>query len=87
MSEIIFIIGSVTTATRFRKMLEKTGVIEAVVIHTPTEISGGNCSYSVRFGYHNLTIALETARSLNIRIRKIYREEKTDEGRIYHDIS
>jgi len=87
MSEIIFIIGSVTTATRLKKMLEKTGVLEAMVIHTPSEISGGSCSYSVRVDYDNLTAGLEMAKELGIRIKKVYRKEKTDRERVYHDIS
>lgn len=87
MSEIILIIGSVTTATRLRKAFERRGVLEARVVHTPAEISGGSCSYSVRMNYDNLINAIEVAKNNGIKIKKIYKEEKNGGERVYHDIS
>ena len=63
------------------------GGIEAEVIHTPAEISGGSCSYSVRVNYDSLLIGLEASKAYNIKIKKIYREASDGKERIYDDIS
>ena len=47
MTHIYASIGSVTTAARFARDLERHG-IRAEVVHTPTKINAGGCSYSVR---------------------------------------
>ena len=85
--KIIVIIGSVTTATRLKKAVERQGVIEAEVIHTPAEISGGSCSYSVKLDFENMFLTLDTAKKQGIKIKKIYKEEKNNMEREYYDIS
>lgn len=42
-------IGSITTATRLARLIERNLGITAQVIHTPAEINKGGCSYSVKF--------------------------------------
>lgn len=86
MQNVIFVIGSITTASRFRKIMEKLGCFSAEVIHTPSEISGGSCSYSVRAKYDCLVYGLQAAKDFDINIRKIYREIGERE-RTYDDIS
>lgn len=40
-------VGSVTTAVRLKRLLESEVGFPCEVVHTPTKISGGGCSYSV----------------------------------------
>ena len=42
------LIGSVTTATRLKKAAEKIIGFPAYVVHTPSALNQGGCSYSVR---------------------------------------
>lgn len=87
MSSIIAVTGAITAATRLSKKLEKLGYINSQVIHTPLSISVEGCSYSVRTDEN----ALESIRNLNkkpaIRIKKLYKEVISSEGREYYDIS
>lgn len=39
--------GSVTSAVRLKRVLEKASGYPAEVVHTPAEIKRGGCSYSV----------------------------------------
>ena len=42
------LVGSVTTATRLKKVAEKIIGFPAYVVHTPSALNQGGCSYSVR---------------------------------------
>ncbi len=86
MQNVIFVIGSVTTASRFKRILYKRGCYSAEVIHTPGEISTGGCSYSVRAKYECLATGLQTAHDFSVGIKKVYRETGQKE-RVYDDIS
>ena len=46
--KVIVILGSITTATRLTKILKRKMGIASSVIHTPAQLSGGGCSYSVK---------------------------------------
>lgn len=41
------VVGSVTSAVRLKRLLEKSTGYPAQVVHTPAQISRGGCSYSV----------------------------------------
>lgn len=86
MQNVIFVIGSVTTASRFKKILQKRGCYSAEVVHTPGEISGGGCSYSVRAKYDCIKIGLQISEKFGISIKKMYCETG-DKERVYNDIS
>ena len=53
---MLITIGSITTATRAVKTIEAKTGIKGQVVHTPSEINRGGCSYSVRYSddYENL---------------------------------
>ncbi len=87
MSNLIITVGSVTTAVRVSKRLNSYGIINTSVIHTPSTINSGGCSYSVRCDYNALTNVLELAKSKKIKFRKLYKEEMQFEERVYYDIS
>ena len=40
-------IGSITTAVRLKRLLEKYARVPAQVVHTPAKLNRGGCSYSV----------------------------------------
>ncbi len=85
MSNILVVVGSITSATRLSKRLTKYGDQNARVISTPSKLGGGGCSYSVRA---SLTSEQFIKNNLSgISIKKIYIEEKNGEERYYRDIS
>ena len=83
MSNILVVVGAITSATRLSKRLFKNGDDKARVISTPAELGGGGCSYSVR-----ASLASEQfIRNSQISFKRIYIEKKTGEGIVYRDIS
>jgi len=87
MSKVILIMGSVTSAARLKKAAESLGATEAEVIHTPSELTGKSCSYSVKLNQKNLGIATKASQELGIKIKKVYIENVFDKEKVYHDIS
>ncbi len=79
--------GSITTATRLARILEKTAGIPADVVHTPSAIKSGGCSYSVRINDRALQIVRTVIEQYKINIKSIYTEVLSDGEREYHDIS
>ena len=87
MSNLIITVGSVTTAVRVSKKLNSYGIINTSVIHTPSTINSGGCSYSVRCDYTALENVLALAKSKKIKYRKLYKEDNVLGERVYYDIS
>ncbi len=84
---MLITIGSITTATRAAKTIEKNLGISAQVVHTPSELNRGGCSYSVRI---NEKYELNVRRLVNqykIPVRRWYREVYDGQRRVYNDIS
>lgn len=81
------VVGSITTATRLAKILEKTAGIPASAVHTPSSISRGGCSYSVRTNEQFLNTVRMVISEFNIRIKAIYIEEFNNGEREYRAIS
>ncbi|MGM9936240.1 MAG: putative Se/S carrier-like protein [Candidatus Ornithomonoglobus sp.] len=46
---MLAVVGSITTATRLARLIEKNIKSPVSVVHTPSNINKGGCSYSVRF--------------------------------------
>ncbi len=46
---MLVVVGSITAATRLSRLIERTIKSPASVVHTPSDIKKGGCSYSVRF--------------------------------------
>ena len=82
MTDILAVVGAVTTATRLAKKLERLGDIRARVVNTPSELGGSGCSYSVRASLSNEAFLRNYAG-----IKRIYIEETIGGKRYYHDIS
>ncbi len=87
MSKIILQVGSVTTTTRLKKILEALENIRADVIHTPSQIAGKSCSYSLRIPEQSLDTALDISDKYEINIRGIYKELQSGKELQYYDIS
>lgn len=81
------LLGSVTTAMRLKRLLEKKCGCPAEVVHTPSQLNSGGCSYSVRVDNRYLDTVRNTAEEYTVGIRKIYLDEYTGGERIYHDVS
>ncbi len=87
MNNIIAVTGSITSASRLLKHLERAGCIDARVIHTPSEISTGGCSYSVSIPDKYLPMLFTVSTSRRLKIKNIYRYDTANEDGDYIDIS
>ena len=80
-------IGSITTAERLARIIERGTGSRAAVVHTPASINKGGCSYSVRFNDSYENDVKRLIREYNVRVKRFYREGLSGGGRVYHDIS
>lgn len=81
------LVGSATTAARLKKAIEKNIGFPVYVVHTPSALNRGGCSYSLRLDDRMMEDAKRIARDNNIRIKNIY-IEKTENGEsVYHAVS
>lgn len=87
MLKLIITAGSITTAVRIKKTLLSLGDKSASVIHTPSFINSGGCSYSVRTDYKNLNIVKTLFEEKKIKYKKLFTESDENGGTEYHDIS
>ena len=84
---MLITIGSVTTASRFAKLIERELNLKSVVTHTPSELNKGGCSYSVRVLSDDCKGIKQLAEKYNVRIKHCYKETLTAEGRVYSVLS
>lgn len=81
------ITGSVTSAKRLANNIEKYSKHFADVVHTPSALSDGGCSYSVKIKNEDYEKAKEIAEKSGIKIKKAYEEKKINGERVFYDIS
>lgn len=67
---IYAVVGSVTTASRLARELERRQ-IRATVTHTPSHINRGGCSYSVRIRAADRNALERAAAERRIKVRKM----------------
>ena len=77
-------IGSITTASRAAKIIRSVLSINVQVIHTPSKLNRGGCSYSIRFGDNYYMSVKRVISEYNIPVKRWYSE--SDEG-VYNDLS
>ena len=77
------LVGSVTTAMRLKRLLERLYGIPSDVVHTPSAIKHGGCSYSVRTSQSALARVKLIEEEYGINIKKIYVERKVNGERVY----
>lgn len=87
MSYIVITVGSITNAVRLEKKINSIGIINAAVIHTPSEIYSGGCSYSVRVPYRYYDAVTELLANKKLKYKKIFIEEEIDGERVWRDLS
>ena len=79
---MLITIGSITTATRAANVIySKTG-IKGKVVHTPSEINQGGCSYSIRYNDDQEAVLRRVVRENRIPAKKWYKEASG-----YYDLS
>lgn len=81
------LVGSVTTATRLKKVAEKIIGFPAYVVHTPSVLNPGGCSYSVRIDNRALNEIRTIADDNQIPIKRIYIERTVNGERVYDVVS
>ncbi len=86
MEHIVIPVGSVTTASRLKKLLSKNGLY-AEVIHTPRALNGGSCSYSVKTHRRNIATVKKFSQEYKLNIKGIYQEEVREGEKKYYDLS
>ncbi|MBR4724001.1 MAG: hypothetical protein IK072_04640 [Clostridia bacterium] len=86
MSDIIIVVGSITSAARLAKRINSQSLKGAQVVSTPPELRNNmSCSYAVKTALANEHIVRNNLAGLNV--RGIYIEEKSGKERSYYDIS
>lgn len=84
---IYAVVGAVTTAGRLARKMQAAGDLSARVVHTPAELNGGGCSYSVRTAFRSAEPVARIANENRIRVRRYYREVMVNGRRVYSAIS
>lgn len=79
--------GSITSALRLSKAVQNYSGLPASVVHTPSVLNRGGCSYSVKTDVDDIDIIKELAPNLGISIKGMYGERMGSEGRVFYDIS
>ena len=78
------LVGSVTTAMRLKRLLERIYGIPSDVVHTPSAIKHGGCSYSVRTSSPDALARVKlTEEEYGINIKKIYVERRVNGERVF----
>ncbi|MCX7715231.1 MAG: DUF3343 domain-containing protein, partial [Clostridia bacterium] len=74
MGYALAVVGSITAATRLKKRVSETGACIPALVHTPSKLNCGGCSYSLRFREQYMQIIKTCASEANIPIKGIYTE-------------
>ena len=80
------VVGSVTTAVRLGKLIEKLSGYPAEVVHTPSKLNKGGCSYSVKSDDRAVGLVKSIAKEYGVNIKKIYTEEIIGGERVFRVI-
>lgn len=84
---LYILVGSITVATRLKKLIERVVGYPADVVHTPEGLNKGGCSYSVRADDRLKSMIIPFSEEYSIPIKKIYTMEIVDGERVYHVVS
>ena len=84
---MLLTIGSVTTAMRLTRLLELEIGHPAEIVHTPSAINKGGCSYSVRFSEQYLEVVRSVVKKYKVPVRKYYSEAFAEGKRVYNALS
>lgn len=88
MNEILAVVGSITSAVRLQKDLNRKGYLKVYVMNTPISISSGGCSYSLKFGENVKSAFFQAAKRRRVKVRGLYRIKSDERGEdVYESIS
>ncbi len=71
---MLITIGSITSATRAVKTIQAKTGIKGQVVHTPSEINKGGCSYSIRYNDNLEEQLRNVVKENHIPAKKWYKE-------------
>lgn len=80
------LVGSITTAMRLKRLLERVLGCPSNVVQTPSKLNRGGCSYSVRLDNRYLDDVQDIAREYSVNIRKIYKDELVRGERVFRAV-
>ena len=79
--------GPITSAIRLSRAVERFTGTPAAVIHTPSQMNKGGCSYTVKTDMTDTEALRKIAADNGVTIKGIYGEKTSGKGREYYDIS
>ena len=79
--------GSITSAIRLSRVIEKYNGTPAFVLNTPAQIKSGGCSYSVKSNIKSVDTVYSLASQAGVKIKNIYEEKQENGGKVFYDIS
>ena len=77
------LVGSITTAMRLKRLLDNVNGIDSDVVHTPTKLKDGGCSYSLRASNDALDAVKQICDEYSVNIRKIYIDKVVGKERVF----
>ncbi len=83
---MLITVGSITTATRLVRIVERNTGFPAEVIHTPASLNKGGCSYSVRVKEKHGGEIRRLIKEYNVPVKKIYSENVINGKRVYNAV-
>lgn len=86
-AEVLVIVGPITSATRLLKCTQNKGNLAARIVHTPSSLGGGGCSYSIKTMGKNLPGITEAAQECNIKIKGTFLIDKSSGKEAFYVIS
>lgn len=72
---MLVVVGSITAATKLARLIERKTAGRAWVVHTPSNINKGGCSYAVRFSERNEREIRQLISGEHIPVKGFYRED------------
>lgn len=80
-------VGSVTTAMRLKKLMEQRFAVPAEVVHTPSQLSHGGCSYSVRTDDRAADTVRRVSAEYSVPVRGMYKVKIINGERVFYAVS
>lgn len=87
MDNVLVTVGAITSAMRLVRLLESETRYGASVVHTPSEINNGGCSYSIRTNYGAVEHLQRLSQQYSLPMKKVYAIKTVDGECVYHALS
>jgi hypothetical protein len=87
MDDTLITIGSTTSAMRLARLIRAQTHCRAEIMHTPSELNRGGCSYSIRTERSAVGHARQIAEKYKLPFGKVYRIQNINGERVYNALS